>query len=178
MEVLISTQKNMETILLNNKIKLVNDFTFIDCEILVPSLNIQNLKQLTSCKIISKEAKKVDFNHNAGNLFTVKIRVRFDKIKQYLKHESCHDAINKSEYLNLLDKSFFYLSYHEQNLLTDKVALYAFGKCYTYTDGKKYNVVYRNKLGHKISLIKSEQNNFGQKRYINFKGQWYSNKNN
>ena len=76
----------------------------------------------------------------------------------------------------LVDKSFFYLSYHEQNLLTDKVALYAFGKCYTYTDGKKYNVVYRNKLGHKISLIKSEQNNFGQKRYINFKGQWYSNK--
>jgi len=174
---LISTQKNMEAILLNNKIKLVNDFTFIDCEILVPSLNIQNLKQLTSCKIISKEAKKVDFNHNAGNLFTVKIRVRFDKIKQYLKHESCHDAINKSEYLNLLDKSFFYLSYHEQNLLTDKVALYAFGDCRKFPQSN-FNTIYKNKAGHKISLVQTEQNNFGQKRYINFKGQWYSNKNN
>ena len=168
----------MEAIIINNRIQLISyPSKQIEISLTVPALNLQKMQQLTNCYIVSKVEKKVDFNHYAGKLFFVTIRVKFEAIKQYLQRENIYTVENKSEYLNLLNSSAFYTTYHECNLLADKVALYAFGDCRKFPQSN-FNTIYKNKAGHKISLVQTEQNNFGQKRYINFKGQWYSNKNN
>jgi hypothetical protein len=169
----------MEAIILNNRIQLVSsESNYIEISLLVPARNLQKFKELTNCSILSKIETKVNHNHYAGVLFTVKIRVEFLAIKKYLQRESIYDCENKNEYTNLLNQpSIFYLTYFECNLLADKVALYAFGDCRKFTQSNN-NTIYRNKAGHKISLVNSIQNDFGQKRYINFKGQWYSNKTN
>lgn len=168
----------MEAIILNNRIHLISyESKQIEISLLVPALNLEKMKQLTNCYIVSKVEKKVDFNHYAGKLYFVTIRVKFSDIKKYLQRENIYTVENKSEYLSLLNSSAFYTTYHECNLLSDKVALYAFGDCRNLTY-PNFNTIYKNKAGHKISLAHSIQNNFGQKRYIKFKGQWYSNKTN
>jgi len=167
----------MEAIILNNRIQLISyESKQIEISLLVPALNLEKMKQSTNCSILSKVEKKVDFNHHAGKLYFVTIRVKFSDIKKYLQRENIYTVENKNEYLSLLNISAFYTTYHECNLLADKVALYAFGDCRKFPQSN-FNTIYKNKAGHKISLVQTEQNNFGQKRYINFKGQWYSNRN-
>jgi hypothetical protein len=167
----------MEAIIINNRIKLVNDFSLINVTLRVPALNIQKMKSLLNCAIISKKEIELSHHHNAGKIYSVVIRVKFANLKKYMQHESCHECENKAAYLNLLGlPSLFYTSYHEQNLLSENVALYAFGDCRKFSS-KNFNTIYTNVNGHKISLVQTEQNNFGKKRYLNFKGQWYSNKN-
>lgn len=173
----ITTQTKMEAIIVNNRINLVNDYAQIKVTLRVPALNLQKMKTLLNCSIISKQEIELTYNHNAGRIYSVVIRVKFAALKQYMQRDSCHECENKTEYLNLLNiSSLFYASYHESNLLGEKTALYAFGKCYQFKNGKEFNSVYTNKNGHKISLVHIEQNELGKKRYINFKGQWYSNR--
>lgn len=168
----------MEAIIINNRIKLVHDFSQITVTLRVPALNIEKMKGLLNCGIISKKETDLSHNHNAGKIYLISVRLKFADLKKYMQRESCHECENQTEYLNLLGLiSLFYSTYHEQNLLSETVALYAFGDCRKFGNGKNFNTVYTNVNGHKISLVQTEQNNFGKKRYINFKGQWYSNKN-
>ena len=165
----------MKAIILKNRIQLISyPSKQIEITLRVPALNIQKMIDATGSTIKSKNEITVDFNHYAGKLYNVTILVRFDKIEKYLQTESVYTCVNKDEYLNLLNTSYFHLTYNECNLLADKVALYAFGDCRQFLKANN-NTVYKNKAGHKISLAHSEKNNFGQKKYINFKGQWYSN---
>jgi hypothetical protein len=167
----------MEAIIVNNRINLVNDYAQIKITLKVPALNLQKMKMLLNCSIISKQEIELPHNHNAGKIYSVVIRVKFATLKQYMMRDNCHGCENKAEYLNLLNiSSLSYASYHESNLLCEKVPLYAFGNCYQFKNGKEFNSVYTNKNGHKISLVHTEQNKLGKARYINFKGQWYSNK--
>lgn len=174
MEMLISPQQKMKAIILNNRIQLISyESKKIKISLIVPALNLQKMKELTGCTICGKKEIEVNFNHYAGKLFNVTLLVRFDKIENYLQRNNISECENKSEYLNLLNTPQFYLGYFETNLLTDKVALYAFGDCRQFSK-PNFNTIYKNKAGHKISLCHSIQNNFGQKRYVKFKGQWYS----
>lgn len=163
-----------EAIILKNKITLVDDYSMIYASILVPKRNIQKLIGLTNCEIISKNITLLPNNHHAGTTYIVDIYARFDKIKDYLNKISITDCDNKDIYLSMLNENK-YLSYSDTHLKSEKVKLYAFGDLYI-PNNYNYNAIYYNAKGHKISVCHDDWNEHGNKRYINFKGQWFSNK--
>jgi hypothetical protein len=160
----------MKTIIINNEIKLVRDNELIEMSLLVPAKNLQAMKEQTQCRIMSKISAVVNFNHNAGQLYRVRIKVRFNCIAPYLKHTNYDVAVNAKIY-----SSLFYTSQNYVTIPCDSVKLYAFGDCSCIAIFRSQNVIYYNKI-NKISLIANELNGFGEKRYIKFKKQWYSNK--
>jgi len=162
----------MKAIVLNNRLKLISrDNDWITITIQIPLRNLQNLQEKTGCKILKKQPKILDFNHHAGIVANVTIWVAFNKIEPYLKRKQItKETEGINEYLFLLDKSGFDLFYHEQNLLSDDVALYAFGNCWKYESKISNNTLYYNKYGKKISLA------YNGGKYINFKGEYWTNK--
>ena len=62
------------------------------------------------------------------------------------------------------------MSYAQCNLLSEKVALYAFGRCSQIEQRKSGNTIFYNKENKKISLA------YNGGRHINFKGEWLTNK--
>jgi hypothetical protein len=65
----------MKAIIENNKVRLVTEFSTVNCTIIVPFLNIEKMKQATNCRIQKVEETRVGFNHNAGKLAKVTISV-------------------------------------------------------------------------------------------------------
>jgi hypothetical protein len=159
----------MKTIIINNEIKLVRDNELIEMSLLVPAKNLQAMKEQTQCRIMSKISAVVNFNHNAGQLYKVRIKVRFNCIAPYLKHTNYDVAVNAKIY-----EMLFY-SPNYVSIPCDSTGLYAFGDCSCIAIFRSINVIYYNQ-NNKISLIANELNGFGEKRYIKFKKQWYSNK--
>jgi hypothetical protein len=160
-------------IIISNKITLVSDYSQIKCSFTVPAKNIQKMIEVTSCTVVSKKEIKLPHNHYAGTTYVVTIFVSFGKIKSFLKSDSIIGCENTSSYLELLNDKFH--SYNDTHLLCEKVPLYAFGQLYI-TKFTSSNTHYFAKDGRKISISHSAWNNWGEKRYINFKGTWYSNK--
>lgn len=143
--------------------------------ILVPARNISAMIKLTDAFVVKKQMKNVSFNHHAGNLFDVTIRVNFSKIEKFLKTSWVGHCENKDVFLSLWynDRE---MSWSNSNLPSNNVALYAFGECYKYENYNMSNALYFNKSGKKISVQHRDYNENGAKRYINFKGEWFTNK--
>ena len=169
---------------IENKILAVRQNDYLTMTLVVPSLNIENMKQITNCTIISKTPTSLNCHHNAGTLFSVKIRVQFKNIEKYLLTENIFGAGHASQraenieqYLNILGKKWGSTYYAEGNIISSRVGLYAFGNCEKrwsgFRGGNSVSVHYFGRNGAKISLNKkaSEIN-----RYVNFKGQWMSNR--
>lgn len=157
----------MKAIIENNKVRLVTDFSTVECNIIVPFANIEKMKQLTNCKIKEVKETKVSFNHNAGRLAIVKMTCRIDVIEKFLNTEQVYKCENFEEYKNLLGKGGCD-SYSSMNLIScNSAKLYAFGDLclnYKFTNN---NTHYINKNGRKISLNGKNDN------YVNFKGEWF-----
>lgn len=159
----------MKTIIINNKIRLVRDNELIELSLLVPARNLQAMREQTNCRIMSKLSAVVNFKHNAGQLYRTKIKVRYNDIAPYLKVCNYDVAVNAKIY-----EMLFY-SPNYVSIPCDSTGLYAFGDCSCIAIFRSINVIYYNKI-NKISLIANELNDFGEKRYIKFKGYWYSNR--
>jgi hypothetical protein len=170
---------------IENKIIAVKEHDYLTLTIVVPALNIQKMKDLTGCSILSKEFTTLSSNHNAGKLFKVKIRVKFKNIEKYLLEENIYmqgnnvaPAVNVAEYLNIIGRKCGNTYYSDDNLITSKCALYAFGNCSkhwsSFRGSNVSNVHYFGRNGSKISLIK-KMNEIT--RYVKFKEQWMSNRN-
>lgn len=69
----------MTPIIIDNAIKLKTDFNYIEINVLVPRLNIQNMLDQTAGKLLSKTPTTVHFNHHAGQLYMCRIRVQLKK---------------------------------------------------------------------------------------------------
>jgi hypothetical protein len=162
----------MEAIIINNKVTLVDDFTNVKMTIIVPKRNLQNMRELTSCKIIAKEPTSVGYNNYAGDIFNVTILVRFANIRQYLNLSGLTNVENVQQYIDLLYSDTFW---GHVNLLRDKINLYAFGNCHIMSSPDN-NTIYYNLEGRKHSFVKRDLNDFGKKRYIYFKGHFWSNR--
>jgi len=165
----------MQAIIINNKVTLVDDFSTIKMSLIVPKRNMQRMKELTKCCILSKEPTKVAYNNYAGDLFKVNISVGFKDINPYLNYGNAYEAINNDNYLDLLNKPIFSLYASQVNLKTDKVNLYAFSNCSRIPYINSSTIYYRID-GKKHSFINRDLNEFGNKRYISFKGHIYSNR--
>ena len=164
----------MQAIIINNRVTLVDDFSQIKISIIVPARNIQRMKELTNCKIISKEPTTVSYNNYAGKLFRVTISVAYKNISQYMNIGDLRKAENAKAYLDLLNFQQFY--YNLCSLKSDSVNLYAFGNCY-YDGQPSLSTIYYAVDGSKKSIINRDLNDFGRKRIIRLKGKYYSNRN-
>lgn len=166
----------MEAIIINKKIKLVEDSTIITVTINVPFLNIQKMKELTKCSILSVKETFLKFKNNAGKIAEVTIRVKFINISDFITNvENIANADNKECYLNMIsineNKAYcfnWFPQFKKFNLRTlDIFNLYAFGYCYKESKPNFLTYIYINKLGKKISL-------YGvNKKYLKFKGEYF-----
>jgi len=172
----------MNIVKIEQKIRIVQDSDIIKISIVVPALNIEKMKQLLGCRILGKEPFPLRFNHTAGKTFKVQIYVQASKILPYLRTEHYADATNAAAYRDLLNKPASSLYYSEYMVKCEKVDLYAFGQCSGYCaeyarrrkpNTLAMNVLYYGKDGTKISLHRT--GDIGN-RYINFRGQWLTNK--
>lgn len=158
----------MKALIIENRIKLfVDDRQRVNLIGIVPKGNIQRMKELTGCKILSVEKHTASFNHNAGELCRIVYRVELCNILPYLKHsDSARYCENAKEYANLLGVSIHDLGYCFLYLLTDKLPLYAFG--YPKKPKTKTGMsIYQDINGKRISLHRNE-------RYIKKFGRWFS----
>ena len=167
-------------IIVNKKVMLADRYNWLTMEIAVPAIHLQEMKEKLNCKILNKREISVNFNHHAGKVYAVTINVNFEKILPYMQRSSVYEAENKDIYLSLLLKPYLCYGWEETNLPSDNVKLYAFSDREAFesklTKMRQSNVLYYSVSGEKISLVKSEQNRYGEKRYINFKGKLYSNR--
>ena len=157
----------MKAVIENNKVRLVNDFSTVECNIVVPFANIEKMKLATNCNIKEVKETKVSFNHNAGRLAKIKMTCLINQIEKFLNTEQVYNCENVEEYKSLLGKDGIY--YHSMNLIScNSAKLYAFGDLYLNNKYKNNNTHYINKNGRKISLNGKNDN------YVNFKGEWFS----
>jgi len=155
----------MKTVIIDNKIRIVENSSRIVLSITVPRLNLQKMKEALNCEIIEKKLIKLNFKHNAGEVFSVKISVLFSKIEKYLREGNIFNCENKDQYLSLFSESDRN-NYSTRIMLIDIVALYAFGQFFL-NNSLNNNTIYYNKKGNKISL----NNQFN--KYIRFKNEFY-----
>jgi len=132
----------------------------------------------TDARFISKKEIAVNYNHRAGQLFEVTIKVQFSKIEKHLKTASISSAENMSTYLDMIsvNKLGVTYAYTDTNVLENKITgIYEFGDCADYSQAD-YSSVYYSKVGKKIKLNKTLRTNFGKKRYVQNNGIWFSNR--
>ena len=168
----------MKTIIIDNKISLIEDYTRLNVTVICPRKNIQKMLNSTAAKFISKKEITLDFHHRAGQVFEVVINVKFSNIEKYLKTSSIWEAENKSQYLEFIEinKIGFSYSYNLMNSYTNKVTgIYAFGNCANYTE-PNYCTEYYYSNGKMILLPNTERTNFGKKRYVKNGFKWASNR--
>lgn len=162
----------MKTTIINNQIKLVDAFSQVVLTLNIPARNLSKMIEVTGAKIIAKHVVELTNRHYAGIVYATKLRVNYSKIEPFLNTSSIYECENKSLYLSMLaDQN----NIHLVNLKSEKVSLYAFGECHVYTK-ENFNVVYFDKSGRKLSLVRNDTNGVGKKRYIKFKGTWFSNR--
>jgi hypothetical protein len=159
----------MKAVILNNKIQIVNNYTFVKITIQIPFGNIQKMKVVTNATIYNVKEVKLNFNHNAGKIAIVEIGCQFCKIEKYLTQTSdIFGCENLEEYKKLIGGNNVGMSYNESNLTCDKLSLYIFGDPIIRNKTIATNGIYRNINGKKISLQGKLDN------YVNFKGEYYS----
>lgn len=164
----------MKPILLNNRIKLVNDNDIIRMSIIVPALCISEMILKTKCKVLNKKLVKLPFHHTAGDVYDVHISVRFKNIENFLQKTKCDLAENCAEYLNLLDVNDYRELYGNVRFVyTNKTQLYAFKHVYKRKIHKYDNYIYYDINNKKISVIPSEHNDFGKAKFIKFNNKTY-----
>ena len=150
----------------NNKIQLIDDFTYINISLIVPFGNLQKMKDLTGCAILSTKNHFLSFNHYAGNVAKVNIRVKFSKIAHFLE-KSYIDGNNENyhQYIDLIGRHWSDLYYSDCNLISNKIKLYAFGEPIT-RPKKSCDNIYIDRTGKKRSFHKID-------KYVKFKGQYF-----
>jgi len=168
----------MKTIIIENKVKLINYFTYLTVDVICPRRNIQNMLDITKAIFISKKEITVNYNHCAGQLFKVVIKVKFSNIEKHLKSGSVCSADNKNVYLEMIDINrgggMFFGT--DLNCYENKITgIYEFGNCANYTV-PNYATYYTSMSGRTIQLNNTERTDFGKKRYVKNAGTWYSNK--
>ena len=165
----------MKAIIINKKIQLVQENELIELSLLVPARNLQAMRDQTGCRIISKIPCDATFRHNAGKLYLTKIKVRYSKVAPFLKECNYKVAENADVFASL-----FYSSQNYIYIPCDSIGLYTFGDCSSFESSFKsshqMNVLYYSSENNRISLYGNILNDFGDKRYIKFKGYWYSNR--
>lgn len=161
--------ENLQAVAIDNQVKLLTKSSNVKLTLLVPRGNIEHMKQLTGCKIISKELTSVNFNHHAGELYKVTISVMWGKVSGYYKQTiSANTCTNASEYANMLGIDNWHLNWcYYQITDTTKAPLYAFGNPIIRVKKGRNNGIYQNLKGEKISLIGKFD------KYVKFKGTWY-----
>lgn len=163
----------MKTILINNRIQLINDSTYLTVSVICPQKNIQKMLNVTNARFISKKETQVQYNHNAGQLFEVEIKVQFSKIEKHLRTNSYYNAENQQAYVEMIAVNG---RVYNLDCLENKVTgIYEFGNCASFSQ-LHYASYYTSKSGRTIELNNNERTDFGKKRYINNAGTWYSNK--
>jgi hypothetical protein len=161
--------KTLTPVAIDNTIKLLQNNSIVVLNLLIPKGNIQAMREATNCQILSKTPEKVSFNHCAGELYRVKMKVKWGKISKYLKHRINPNVCeNVDVYSQMLNLSKWDLSADYEKIIdANKIPLYAFG------EPKKRNIlgvtngIYINARGHKISLIGRFD------KYVDFKGTKY-----
>ena len=168
----------MKTIIIENKVKLINELTLLTVDVICPRKNIQKMLDQTKAKFISKKEITVNYNHRAGQLFKVVIRVEFSNIEKHLIAGSVFSAKNKDVYIDMLDINMVgnRLFGSDLNCYENKITgIYEFGNCANYTE-PNCATYYTSISGRKIQLNNTEKTDFGKKRYVKNAGTWYSNK--
>jgi hypothetical protein len=168
----------MKTIIIDNKIQLIKDYTYLNIVVICPKRNIQKMLETTKSKFIFKEKIGLDYNHHAGDIYRVLVYVKFTNIVDFLPKTHIQKADNFKDYLDLININTnniwlnYDLSHCYENIIT---GIYTFGSCSVYPNFK-INDFYFDKNGKKITLNKSDKTNFGKKRYVKNNNKWYSNK--
>ena len=162
----------METIFINNKIQLIENSTTFEVKVICPKRNIQKMIVATKGRFISKKELRLNFNHNAGQIFEVIIKVRFEDVKQFLKKEDIYNfrnADNFDSYIEMIKINSFGFGFAMQTKMCFKnviTSLYAFGDCSRLSgNGNTYTRYYRAD-GHSILRCNTDFTNNGEKRYI------------
>jgi len=153
----------MKAIIENNKVRLANYFSTVECSFIVPYFNIQKMKELTKCRIKEVRETKVYFNHNAGRLARVTIEVRFENIEKYLNRAMVYNCSNYTSYREMVIGVFGNVDYNLPSC--NFVNLYAFGENKYSSLKSDNNTSYVNKRGKKISLFNKSQS------YVKFRGE-------
>lgn len=173
----------MKTILINNKIQLIEKFTRIEVKVICPKKNIQKMLEKTGAKFLSKKEISLEFNHNAGQVFEITILVRFENVEKYLKCQDVYNyrnAENFDSYIEMININSFYcggFAMQTKNCYENiVVGLYAFGDCSRLSgNGNSYTRYFR-KDGHSILRCDTDFTSNGEKRYIKTGKGWLSNK--
>jgi hypothetical protein len=173
----------MKTIVINNKIKLVEDFTTIEVKVICPKANIQKMLETTKGKFISKNEINLNFNHNAGQVFEVTIKANFKNVEKFLRYQDVYnyrDVENFDSYIEMITiNQYGFGGYAVSTKLCYEnivVALYAFGDCSRLSGNRNSYTRYYRKDGHSILRCNNDFTNFGEKRYIKTGKGWLSNK--
>lgn len=171
----------MEAIFIKNKIQLIENFTSIEVKVICPRKNIQTMLDTTKGHFISKKEIILPYNHNAGQVFEVIIRAKFENLKRYLKKDNFYNfkAENEREYKDLIKineaKSGGYFYQTTQIYAAEIRGLYSFGDCSTWNNSR-LTTFYWYANGRRIELNNTERTNYGNKRYVQNAGKWLSNK--
>jgi len=155
--------KTLQAVAIDNQIKLLNDYDYVELTILVPRGNIQRMIELTKCIVLSKKSAKVDFNHHAGQLFKTTISVRWGNICKYFTHTISPGLCDNGNIYNQLRIN----SNWDKITNTSKLPLYSFGQPILRHKEGCSNGVYQNITNQRISL----NNTFN--KYVKFKNQWF-----
>lgn len=168
----------MKTIFINNKIQLIENYTYIEVKVICPKSNIQKMLDATKSKFISKTEISLNYNHLAGQVFEVVIKARFENVEQFLKKQSIanyyRSAENYNAYIDMVSINGFF---HSNTCFeTEIVSLYAFGDCSRLTGNGNTYTRYFRKDGHSILRCDNDFTENGNKRYIKTNKGWLTNR--
>ena len=163
----------MKTILINNKIQLIANSTTLEVKVICPKRNIQKMLEVTKGKLIYKKETVLNYRNNAGKVFEVTIKARFENVEKFLKCEDVfnyRNAENFDSYVEMIgvNRYSFGSFSHETKKCYESVitGLYAFGDCSRLSrNGNTYTRYFR-KDGHSILRCDTDFTNKGEKRYI------------
>ena len=169
----------MKTIIIDNKIQLIENSTRINVTVICPKHNVQKMLDETGARFVSKKEIELSYNHRAGVVYEVVINVLFHKVEKFLKVVDIHEAENVKSYIDIISVNrlggfgFGYsISHCYKNEIT---SLYAFGDCSNYSF-PSVNTHYFPAKGKMILLNNNSRTDFGKKRYVQNNGKWYSNR--
>jgi|SRR5690554_771723 len=171
----------MKTIVINNRIHLIEDFTQIEVKVICPLKNIQKMLDETRSKLISKKEINLNYNHHAGKVFEIMVFARFGDVKKYLKNQTIHNYRNVSNYnayIDLININKIGFGFAHQTVLCFEniiTGLYAFGDCSRLVSSNSYTYYY-GKNGYSKLRANTEFTENGNKRYIKTGKGWLSNR--
>ena len=168
----------MKTIIIDNKIQLIEDSTRINVTAICPQKNIQKMLDETKASFISKKEIELSYNHHAGIVYKVEISVIFSRIEKYLKVVDIHEAENVKSYIDLINvnRIGFGFGYNISHCYKNEITgLYLFGDCSCYASKSNVTYYYYKNSNRPLNLGSRITNN-GQKRYVQNNGKWASNR--